>query len=274
MTKKHKPTTPSNRFLILEERGNLLTSQAIRNGLVKLPRQLTKGKSKTAGRNNNGRITCRHRGGGHKKRYTEIDFKRNKFDVEGVVKAIMYDANRSARIALLFYKDGEKRYIVAPNELKVGDTVLSGNDAPIKPGNALPLEKIPVGTVIHNIEVVPGQGGKLVRSAGVSAQLLGKTDGYATISLPSGAYYKIKATCKASIGTLSNPEHSLRCEAKAGRKRWMGIRPTVRGTAMNPVDHPHGGGEGRQNSYHFQSPWGLKKVLKLVALINPTPKDS
>ncbi|NLO92703.1 MAG: 50S ribosomal protein L2, partial [Clostridiaceae bacterium] len=209
---------------------------------------------KKAGRNSYGRITVRHRGGGAKQKYRIIDFKRDKDGIPAKVSAIEYDPNRSALIALLAYADGEKRYILAPNGLKVGDTVFSGEGSDIKPGNALPLENIPLGTVIHNIELKPGKGGQLVRSAGNEAQLMAKEGSYAQVRLPSGEVRKIQMRCRATIGQVSNLEHENISIGKAGRKRWMGIRPTVRGVVMNPSDHPHGGGEGK-------SPIGMPSPL-------------
>ena len=215
-------------------------------------------KKRTGGRNNLGRITVRHRGGGHRKKYRIIDFKRDKFGIEARVAAIEYDPNRSARIALLHYIDGEKRYILAPEGLKVGDVLISGPDAPIKPGNALPIERIPLGTEVHNIELKPGQGGKLVRSAGDAAQVLAKEGDYAHIRLPSGEVRLIRLNCLATIGRVGNVEHNSITLGKAGRKRYLGRRPRVRGMAMNPVDHPMGGGEGRSKSNkHPCSPTGV-----------------
>jgi len=200
---------------------------------------------KNAGRNNTGRITVRHRGGGNRRKYRIIDFKRNKFDIPAVVKTIEYDPNRSAFIALLEYEDGEKRYILYPNDLQVGDTVISSRNADIKPGNALPLESIPVGTFIHNIELHPGKGGQLVRAAGNSAQLMAKEGPYVLIRLPSGELRNVLGTCMATVGIVGNADHEHVSIGKAGRTRHRGIRPTVRGSVMNPVDHPHGGGEGK-----------------------------
>jgi large subunit ribosomal protein L2 len=210
--------------------------------------------SRKGGRNSYGRITVRHRGGGTKQKYRIIDFKRDKDGIPAKVSAIEYDPNRSANIALLVYADGEKRYILAPNGLKVGDVVYSGEDSDIKPGNALPLESIPLGTVIHNIELKPGKGGQLVRSAGNEAQLMAKEGSYAQVRLPSGEVRKIDIRCKATIGQVGNLEHENISIGKAGRKRWMGIRPSVRGVVMNPSDHPHGGGEGK-------SPIGMPSPL-------------
>ncbi|TYT74768.1 50S ribosomal protein L2 [Desulfobotulus mexicanus] len=213
--------------------------------------------SKSGGRNVNGRITCRHRGGGHRRHYRIVDFKRDKENIPAKVAAIEYDPNRTARIALLHYADGEKRYILAPFNLKVGDTVQSGETADIRPGNTLPLANIPLGTHIHNIELKIGKGGQIVRSAGASAQLMAKEDGYALVKLPSGEVRMILLRCKATIGELGNKDHANLSLGKAGRKRWMGVRPSVRGVAMNPVDHPMGGGEGRSSGgRHPCTPWG------------------
>lgn len=221
---------------------------------------LTNDLKKSGGRNNKGRITVRSRGGGAKRRYRIIDFRRNKDDIPSKVQAIEYDPNRTANIALLAYADGEKRYILAPKGLKVGDVVESGADADIKPGNALPLINIPVGTVIHNIELKAGKGGILVRSAGAGAQLMAKEAGFATIKLPSGEVRLVYVNCKATVGTVGNAEHELLTTGKAGKTRYMGRRPRVRGSAMNPVDHPHGGGEGRApiGRPAPSTPWGKK----------------
>jgi large subunit ribosomal protein L2 len=211
-----------------------------------------------AGRNNQGKITVRHQGGGHKRKYRIIDFKRNKDGIPGRVATIEYDPNRTANIALIHYADGEKRYIIAPKGLKVGDTIHSGPDADIKVGNALPLENIPVGTIIHNIELKPGKGGQLVRAAGTEAQLLGKEGDYVSIRLSSGEMRRILKVCRATVGSVGNEDHELINVGKAGRSRWLGKRPVVRGVVMNPVDHPHGGGEGRApiGRKSPMSPWG------------------
>ena len=233
----YKPTSPARRFM------SVLTYEEITK---KTPeKSLTEILKKNAGRNKQGRITVRHQGGGSKRKYRIIDFKRDKKGVPAKVIAIEYDPNRTAFIALLQYVDGEKRYILAPLDLKVGDTVVSGEEADIKPGNALPLQNIPVGTLIHNIELKAGRGGQIVRSAGAYAQLMGKENGYAQVRLPSGEYRKVPLNAMATIGTVGNTDHSNVNIGKAGRKRHMGIRPTVRGVVMNPVDHPHGGGEGK-----------------------------
>lgn len=235
--KKYKPTSPGRRFMTVTVRDDLSKKEP--------EKSLLGTKTRKGGRNSYGKITVRHHGGGAKQQYRVIDFKRDKDGVKSKVAAIEYDPNRSANIALLFYVDGDKRYIIAPVELKVGDTVESGPAADIKPGNALPLTNIPLGTKIHNIEMKPGKGGQLVRAAGESAQLMAKESDYAQVRLPSGEVRMIAVGCKASIGQLSNVEHENISIGKAGRKRWLGIRPTVRGVAMNPNDHPHGGGEGK-----------------------------
>ena len=233
----YKPTSPARRFM------SVLTYEEITK---KTPEKaLTEILKKKAGRNKQGKITVRHQGGGSKRKYRIIDFKRDKLGVPAKVVAIEYDPNRTAFIALLQYTDGEKRYILAPLDLKVGDTVVSGPEADIKPGNALPMQFIPVGTLIHNIELKAGRGGQIVRSAGAYAQLMGKENGYAQVRLPSGEYRKVPLNAMATIGTVGNTDHSNVNIGKAGRKRHMGIRPTVRGVVMNPVDHPHGGGEGK-----------------------------
>ena len=218
--------------------------------------------TKTGGRNNGGSITCRHIGGGHKRRYRLIDFKRNKDDIVGKVATIEYDPNRSANIALINYADGEKRYILAPKGLEAGMTVISGENVDIKVGNTLPLANIPEGTLVHNIELKPGKGGQLIRSAGVSAQILGKEDKYVLIRLASGEVRKILGVCRATIGTVGNEDHGLVSLGKAGRNRWKGVRPTVRGSVMNPNDHPHGGGEGRTaiGRKAPMTPWGKKAL--------------
>ena len=235
--KSFRPTTPSRRFMTVSTFEEVTTD--------KPERSLVEDLRKQAGRNVHGRITVRHRGGGEKRKYRIIDFKRNKDGIPAKVATIEYDPNRSANIALLFYADGEKRYIIAPVALKVGDTVTSGPDADIKTGNALPIRNIPLGTLIHNIELLPGKGGQLVRSAGNSAQLMAKEGKYAQVRLPSGETRMIPMDAKATIGQVGNVDHENIVIGKAGRKRHMGIRPTVRGAAMNPVDHPHGGGEGK-----------------------------
>ena len=248
--KKYKPITSTLRYktgFTFEE----ITKTKPEKTLIKpLP--------KKAGRNNQGRITCRHRGGGHKRQYRIIDFKRNKHEIPAKVAAIEYDPNRSARIALLHYEDGEKRYILAPNKLQVGAVLKSGEKVDVRLGNALPLNRIPLGTTIHNIEFKPGKGGQLARSAGTYAQVVAKEGGYVHIRMPSGDVHLIRKECYATIGQVGNLEHSSIVLGKAGRKRWLGIRPTVRGVAMNPVDHPMGGGEAKTSGGgHPVSPWGV-----------------
>jgi large subunit ribosomal protein L2 len=235
--RKYKPTTPGRRDMSVSDFANITTDKPLKS--------LTRPNPKKAGRNANGRITTRHQGGGHKQRYRLIDFRRNKDGVPAKVATIEYDPNRSARIALLHYADGEKRYILAPDGLKVGDTVESGERADIKPGNALPLRNIPVGSTLHAVELRPGGGAKLGRSAGNQIQLLAKEGNKAAIRLPSGEIRQVLSDCRASVGAVGNAEHDLINVGKAGRARWKGKRPTVRGVVMNPVDHPHGGGEGR-----------------------------
>ena len=236
-TKKYNPTSPARRFMTVSTFEEITKKDPEKSLLAPL--------NKNGGRNSYGRITVRHHGGGAKQMYRIIDFKRDKDGVPAKVAAIEYDPNRSANIALLVYADGEKRYILSPHGLKVGDKVYSGPGSDIKPGNALPLEAIPVGTVIHNIELKPGKGGQLVRSAGNLAQLMAKEGAYAQVRLPSGEVRKVDIRCKASIGQVGNLDHENVSIGKAGRKRWMGVRPTVRGVVMNPNDHPHGGGEGK-----------------------------
>ncbi len=248
--KKYKPTTPSRRHMTIMTFDEITKTEPEKSLTVSL-------KSK-AGRNAQGRLTVRHKGGGHKRLYRIVDFKRIKDDVPAKVATIEYDPNRSANIALLHYADGAKAYIIAPNNLKVGDTVVSGKASDIKNGNTLPLKDIPVGSLIHNIEMRPGKGGQLVRSAGTVAQLMAKEGSYAHVRLPSGEVRLIHINCRATLGQVSNLEHENVKIGKAGRSRWMGIRPTVRGSVMNPVDHPHGGGEGRApiGRKYPVSPWG------------------
>ena len=220
-------------------------------------RPLLAKQSKTGGRNSNGRISVQHRGGGHKQRYRIVDFKRDKDNIRARVERIEYDPNRSAHLALLLYADGERRYTIAPRNLRAGDEVISGRRAPIKPGNALPLRNIPVGTTVHCVEMRPGKGAQIARSAGSAAQLVAREGVYSTLKLRSGEMRKVLSRCRATIGEVSNQEHSLSKDGKAGRKRWRGVRPTVRGVAMNPIDHPHGGGEGRTaGGRHPVTPWG------------------
>ncbi len=251
--KSRKPTTPSNRFTVLSDFAGL--------DKVRPQSGLTEPKKQNAGRNSAGRITVRHRGGGHKRLYRIIDFKRDKAGIPGKVATLEYDPNRSANIALINYVDGEKRYILAPAGLKQGDTVVSGSGSPATNGNCLPLKEIPLATFIHNLELKPGRGGQIVRSAGAAAQLMSRDETYAQIKLPSGEIRLVHLSCVATIGRVGNSEHESRSLGKAGRKRWLGIRPTVRGVAMNPVDHPMGGGEGRTSGGgHPVSPWG--KITK------------
>jgi len=247
--KKRKPTTASNRFTVLSDFEGL--------DKVRPERSLCEPLKSKAGRNSAGRVTVRHRGGGHKRAYRRIDFKRNKIGVPGTVATLEYDPNRSAHIALIHYADGEKRYILAPVGLKQGDKVQAGPGTPVAPGNCLPIREIPLATVLHNIELTPGRGGQIVRSAGAGAQLMSKDKDYAQVKLPSGELRLIHQNCVATVGRVGNSEHETQSLGKAGRKRWMGIRPTVRGVVMNPVDHPMGGGEGRTSGGgHPVSPWG------------------
>ena len=247
---KCKPTSPGRRFV------EKVVHDHLHKGAPYAP--LVEAKKRTGGRNNNGHITTRHVGGGHKQHYRIVDFKRNKDGIPAKVATVEYDPNRSARIALLNYADGEKRYILAPNGLKVGDTIVSGPEADIKVGNALPIKNIPVGTMLHNIELKIGKGGQLVRSAGTGAQLMAKEGDYALLRMPSGELRKVHINCKATIGLVGNHEHENITIGKAGRSRWLGIRPANRGVAMNPNDHPHGGGEGRSpvGRKHPVTPWG------------------
>jgi len=246
---KAKPTSPGRRFVVSVKTPGLHTGKPFA--------ALVEKKSKTGGRNNAGRITTRHVGGGHKQRYRQIDFKRNKDGIDAVVERLEYDPNRSAHIALLKYMDGERRYIIAPKGLVEGGRVRSGDDAGIKAGNCMPLRNMPVGSTVHCIELKPGKGAQIARSAGTSAQYVARDGAYATLRLRSGEMRKVLADCRAVIGEVGNGEHSLRSLGKAGATRWRGVRPTVRGVAMNPVDHPHGGGEGRTSGgRHPVSPWG------------------
>ncbi|MFB3054380.1 MAG: 50S ribosomal protein L2 [Alphaproteobacteria bacterium] len=247
--KTFNPTTPSLRQLVLVDRSELHKGKPIK--------ALTEGKTRSGGRNNAGRITNRHRGGGHKRRYRLVDFKRRKFDVEATVERLEYDPNRTAFIALIKYDDGELAYILAPQRLGPGDKVISGERVDVQPGNAMPLGNIPVGTIVHNVEMKPGRGGQIARSAGTYVQLIGKDSGYAQLRLGSGEVRMVREQCMASIGAVSNPDQQNINLGKAGRKRWLGRRPVVRGVAMNPVDHPHGGGEGRTSGgRHPVTPWG------------------
>ncbi|HDR1337801.1 TPA: 50S ribosomal protein L2 [Pasteurella multocida] len=247
---KCKPTSAGRRHVVK------IVNPELHKGKPYAP--LLDTKSKTGGRNNFGRITTRHIGGGHKQHYRLIDFKRNKLDIPAVVERLEYDPNRSANIALVLYKDGERRYILAPKGLSAGDTIQSGANAPIKMGNALPMRNIPVGSTVHNVELKPGKGGQIARSAGAYVQIIAREGNYVTLRLRSGEMRKVLAECTATIGEVGNSEHMLRVLGKAGANRWRGIRPTVRGTAMNPVDHPHGGGEGRNFGKHPVTPWGVQ----------------
>ena len=247
---KAKPTSPGRRFVV----------QVVNNNLHKgAPyKPLLEAQTKTGGRNNAGRITTRHIGGGHKQKYRKIDFKRNKDGIKAVVERLEYDPNRTANIELLKYSDGERRYIIAPKTIEAGDEIQSGHDAPIKTGNCLPLRSIPMGSVVHCIELRPGKGAQMARSAGTSAQLVAKDGSHITLRLRSGEMRKVLAECRAVMGEVSNSEHNLRSLGKAGASRWRGVRPTVRGVAMNPVDHPHGGGEGKTSGgRHPVTPWGV-----------------
>jgi large subunit ribosomal protein L2 len=247
---KSKPTSPGKRFVVR------VVNAELHKGAPHAP--LLEKKSKSGGRNNKGRITTRHVGGGHKQHYRIIDFKRNKDAVIGTVERIEYDPNRTANIALIKYSDGERKYIIAPKGLKTGDQIQSGSDAPISVGNCLAMRDIPLGTLVHCIEMKPGKGAQIARSAGASAQLLAREGQHVTLRLRSGEMRKVPAECRAVVGEVGNSEHSLRSLGKAGAKRWRGVRPTVRGVAMNPVDHPHGGGEGRTSGgRHPVSPWGM-----------------
>src|SRR5271156_6268781 len=247
--KTFKPTTPSQRQLVIVDRSELWKGDAIK--------ALTEGLRKHGGRNNTGRTTMFHRGGGHKRRYRIVDFKRRKYDVPAVVERLEYDPNRTAFIALVKYKDGELAYILAPQRLAVGDAVISSDKADIKPGNTMPLAAMPVGTIVHNVEMKPGKGGQIARSAGTYAQYLGRDAGYAILRLNSDEVRRVRLDCMATIGAVSNPDHMNEVISKAGRNVWKGKRPSVRGTAMNPIDHPHGGGEGRtKGGRHPVTPWG------------------
>ncbi len=246
----YNPTTPSQRQLVTVDRSGLWKGKPVK--------KLTEGLTGTGGRNNHGRITVRHHGGGHKRRYRVIDFKRTKWDMEATVERIEYDPNRTAFIALIRYTDGELAYIVAPQRLVAGDKVIAGDRVDIQPGNAMPLKNVPVGTIIHNIEMKPGKGAQIARSAGTYAQLIGKDAGRAQLRLSSGEVRMVTENCMASVGAVSNPDQKNIKIGKAGRNRWLGRRPTVRGVAMNPVDHPHGGGEGRSSGgRHPVTPWGV-----------------
>lgn len=247
--RKLKPTTPGQRFVIISDNADLTTDKPEKSLLTAL--------KKHSGRNNTGRITCRHKGGGSRRAYRLIDFRRDKLNVPGTVKSIEYDPNRNVRVSLVCYADGEKRYILAPQGLNVGAVIVSGPESEVKVGNALPLENIPLGTNVHNIEMVPGKGGQICRSAGAGAQLMAKEGDYITLKLPSGEMRMVRRECYATVGTLGNIDYKNQKLGKAGRTRWFGIRPTVRGSVMNPVDHPHGGGEGKcPIGGQPKTPWG------------------
>ena len=247
--KKFKPITPGQRNLVLVDKSDLFKGKPVKS--------LTEGLTKKGGRNNKGRVTARRQGGGHKRAYRVIDFKRVKRDVPATVERIEYDPNRTGYIALIKYQDGEQAYILAPQRLGVGDTVVSGDKVDVKPGNAMPLRNMPIGTIVHNVEMKQGKGGQIARSAGTYAQLAGRDSGYALLKLSSGETRMIHADCMATVGAVSNPDNSNVKLGKAGRKRWLGKRPQVRGVAMNPIDHPHGGGEGRTSGgRHPVTPWG------------------
>jgi len=247
---KSKPTSPGSRFVVR------VKNEDLHKGKPFAP--LLRKKSKSGGRNSNGRITTRHIGGGHKQNYRIIDFKRNKLDIEGVIERLEYDPNRTANIALVLYKDGERNYIIAPKGAVAGQIIIASENAPVKSGNCMPLRNMPLGSVVHCVELKPGKGAQMARSAGTSAQLVAKEGAHVTLRLRSGEMRKVLADCKAVIGEVSNSEHNLRSLGKAGASRWRGVRPTVRGVVMNPVDHPHGGGEGRTSGgRHPVSPWGM-----------------
>jgi large subunit ribosomal protein L2 len=253
--RRYKPTSPGRRFMSVSSFAEVTKTEPEKSLLAPL--------TKKGGRNNNGRITTRHQGGGHKRRYRIIDFKRVKDGVPATVAAIEYDPNRSARIALLHYADGAKAYILAPSGLRVGAKVESGPEADIRPGNALPLRNIPTGTLVHNVELKPGKGGQMARSAGSGIQLVAKDDGYGVLRLPSGEMRRVPLTCRATVGQVGNVDHQNVTVGKAGRSRWLGKRPAVRGSAMNPVDHPHGGGEGKsKGGRHPVTPWGVPTLGK------------
>ncbi|MEM8953882.1 MAG: 50S ribosomal protein L2 [Verrucomicrobiota bacterium] len=266
--KRYKPVTPSNRYKVHSAFEEVTKSEP--------DKKLTEALSKTGGRNNQGRITCRHIGGGHKRKYRLIDFKRKRRDESANVVAIEYDPNRSSRIALIEYSDGQRSYILAPNKLEVGAQVMAGEEAPIKVGNALPLRRIPVTTSIHNLEMIPGKGGQVARSAGQAAVLANVDGDYAMVKMPSGEIRRIHAECYATIGQVGNLDHMNQSSGKAGRTRWQGTRPTVRGMCMNPVDHPNGGGEGKSKSgggrQHLKSPWGHVKGQKTRKKHNPSDR--
>lgn len=247
--KHYKPTTPGQRQLVIVDRSDLWKGAPVKS--------LTEGLSKSGGRNNNGRVTVRFRGGGHKRTYRVVDFKRRKLDVAAVVERLEYDPNRSAFLALIRYADDEQAYILAPQRLAVGDQVIAGTQVDVKPGNAMTLAAMPVGTIVHNVELKPGKGGQVARSAGTYAQIVGRDQGYTILRFNSGEQRRVLGTCFATVGAVSNPDHANVSLGKAGRSRWLGFRPHNRGVAMNPVDHPHGGGEGRTSGgRHPVTPWG------------------
>ena len=263
--KNFKPTTPSQRALILVDKSELWKGKPVK--------PLTEGLNSKGGRNNLGRITVRRRGGGHKRRYRKVDFKRRKNDLTATVERLEYDPNRSAFIALIKYSDGENSYILAPQRVDVGDQIISGERVDIKPGNAMPLENIPVGTIIHNVEMKPGGGGQIARAAGAYVQLVGKDGGFAQLRLGSGELRMVPARCTATVGSVSNADNKNTNMGKAGRNRWLGKRPSVRGVAMNPVDHPHGGGEGRSSGgRHPVTPWGVPTKGKRTRGKKPSDK--
>jgi large subunit ribosomal protein L2 len=246
--RSYNPTSPGRRFVTVSDFAQVTVGRP--------HKKLTKGKTQSGGRNSDGHVTSRHRGRGHKRRYRIIDFRRDKFDVPGRVATIEYDPNRSANIALLSYADGDKRYILAPVGLKVGDAVLAGTRVDVRAGNAMPIGNIPLGTLVHNVELKPGKGGQMVRAAGTAAQIMAKEGKYTTLRMPSGEMRMVLSTCMATVGQVGNVDQSNIKIGKAGRARWLGVRPQTRGTAMNPVDHPHGGGEGKNKGRHPVSPWG------------------
>jgi len=263
--KQYKPTTPGQRQLVIVNRSELHRGKPVK--------ALTEGLHKTGGRNNHGRITARRMGGGHKRRYRLVDFKRRKFDVPAVVERLEYDPNRTAFIALVRYDDGELSYIIAPQRLKAGDRVISGERVDVKPGNAMPLKSIPVGTIVHNVELKAGRGGQLARAAGSYVQIVGRDAGYALLRLGSGEVRMVRGECMATIGAVSNPDQQNINLGKAGRNRWLGKRPSVRGVAMNPIDHPHGGGEGRTSGgRHPVTPWGKPTKGKKTRNNNKTDR--
>ncbi len=263
--KTFNPTTPSQRNLVIVQRTGLHKGKPVKS--------LTEGLTSKGGRNNQGRVTARRRGGGHKRAYRMVDFKRNKMDVSATVERLEYDPNRTAFIALIKYDDGDLSYILAPQRLAVGDKVISSKNADVKPGNAAPLSSLPIGTIVHNVEMKPGKGGQIARSAGTYVQLVGRDAGYAILRLKSGETRLVRAECMATVGAVSNPDHQNINLGKAGRKRWLGKRPQVRGVAMNPIDHPHGGGEGRTSGgRHPVTPWGKPTKAKRTRSNKATDK--